>query len=217
MSQTTKNTADNAVIAEYKKFYSELVDLIKRKTKSSTTNSDCGHNAMVFVAMLNETDSVDMLCGEMSSLRTSLYEHLYDDLIREGKPEGTAREAANWAKDKMSKALDNFVDREKTVLNVYVADYSKELLDQFINPDAMRRGIENGKINIYPVPENFFAKELLPHVSKGDNTLVRIETDNDKHAASVLVHPLDSIYKSLDKSYDSLKKHCTRISVVSLN
>ena len=217
MSQTTNNHAGNAVIAEYQKYYDELVGLIKGKTKSSTTNSDCGHNAMVFVAMLNETDSVDMLCGEMSSLRTSLYEHLYDDLIREGKAEGTTREASDWAKNQMSEALDNFVARENSILNVYVADYSPQLLDQFINPRAMKRGIENCKINIYPVPEDFSAKESLPHISKGDRILVRVENDKRQHSASVLVNPKKDLYKPLEETFNYMTQRCSPHRIDSLS
>lgn len=198
----------NNIITGYIEYFDELTRAIKSSKSDAKSNSDCGHNAMVFVSMLENTDNVNMVCGEMSAIRHSLYDHLRDDLIAEGTDQTIAQDAADWAKGRMSTALQSFVENAQKKLNIYVINYQEALLSQFINNEAVIKGIENGTINIYPLPEDFLHPELMPHIAKGDDTLVRIEDDNVHHSASVFVHPEKGMYESLNESYAYLHNRC---------
>lgn len=212
--QVNKGKTCNSIIAGYEEYYNNLVELMQSNTKSSTNNYDCGHNAMVFVAMLYNTLKINMICGEMSILRNSMYNHLCQDLINEGVDESKAKEAAEWAKTSMIDAIKDFTSKVNSELNIFVIDYKAELIKEFIAQKEIIDACKRGKINIYPFPENYLCKDSMPHVSKGDDILVRVETDNVHHAASVLVKPTEKIINSLNKSMHLLREQCSATKLI---
>lgn len=202
-----------ASFEEYINYRDQLISDIRLKKSTYKLNSDCGHNAMVLSAMLKTSSNIEMLCGRMSPFRNSLYSHLSEDLVDSGEMDKqNADQISEDIKKEMIESYKDFFKNQDAQFNVFVIDYKEDLQKEFIDEPLFKKAVSEGKLNIYKFNEDFYGREYLHHTSMGDQAIVRLEDDNEKHSAMVFVMPQSNILKSMNKTYSTLKKTTTKLA-----
>lgn len=201
----------NVYVREYQEYLDSLLADYDTKELKIEDNDDCVHNSMVLVSILDKSKTVNMTCGKMSAFRNSMYDKIRDDF---GNDKERGEAVSEWSKHKMSESIERFLDRDGTELNIYVIYYTPALFDDLINPEAFEKGIKSGKLNIYPLPAGSDDEDQLGHITMGDNKVMRLELDKEKHSGSVVFNPPKETAQSAALIYKTLN-YCFRHSRIT--
>lgn len=201
---------------DYTSFYNDIINKIDDNEQSVVTNPDGGHNSLVYSAMFEKSQVVNMVCGKMSALRTSLYHQLEKEYVDSGISDDDAKSITGFLVGRLNESLESFLDREGSELNIFVVDFDKTQLKDFCCKEAIENGVRNKKINIYPVPKTYFGRDMLIHVTMGDKRIVRMEMNKEKRSAQVIIYPEESTVNSLARSYASLQRTCEKFRIESV-
>lgn len=207
-----------ACLDEYITYRDQLIADIQSQKPSYKLNSDCGHNAMVLSAMLNTNTNINMLCGKMSPFRESLYKRLKQDLMdNDHFDENKASYISDKVKNEMISSYKEFFSKPDSHFNLFVINYEDNQIHDFIDASTFDMAIKADKLNIYKFSDEFYGKQFLLHATMGDETIVRIENDNEKHSALVFVMPETKLIKNLNKTYSILKRATLKIQEKELD
>lgn len=187
---------------ELQTYYEELSNAYDHNQWYYTMNSDRRHNAIIMLVMLEKADKIRMYCGEMSVFRKDFYQEIYKSYPQ----------SAQELMDRMSKALEKFLNRENSHIDIILENFSPELLDDLIVPKRLfmsRLGLD-----LYFLPDSIGNKKEIPHIAytDDDRKMVRIETDKKTHEAMCKVGTTDGVV-SPSRSFEKLLKLARRVAV----
>lgn len=166
-------------------------------------NSDHAHNAMVMKLMLEKSDSISMYCGEMSVFRKKFY-----DIIRQKDAE-----TGNKIETLMAQALEAFCSKEKAEIKIILPHFDSSYLNDLIvdKNDFLRVA----QIAALPtIPDAGFQESVrqLNHFSfTHDRRISRIEIEEDKHAALLMIGDEPAITDFPVKIFKTLSRSASPI------
>lgn len=183
--------------SDLEKYRRELTDRVKSPEASSLSNRDRAHNAMIEAELLTQCSRVRMYCGEMSVFRGRFYNHI-------AKSHGN--EIADYCRDAMRSAVESFLSRPGTTLDVIVENYRDDLTDDLIFPRQLwRQALSDSKITLRRLDNPSILKGCIAHTASGDgNKILRVEMDKDKHEAICLFNADKKVTRSCNDLLDNL-------------
>lgn len=184
-------------------YYTTLVRAINGNETTYFKNTDRVHNCEIVRSMLNESNEINMFCGEMSVFRKNFYRHINNDPAHQNNgdniPLGTA--LSDQLKEAIEHFLQNGSNRLRIVLERYKASYTEDLIENtFIS-----RGIRQKTIQIRTLSDSTLMKDNIDHFSFCTQPNVsRIEQDKENRSALCAVRLDDGNIKSLRQVFVSL-------------
>lgn len=168
----SQNQCDS--VNELKEYKDNLEKLYDNGSFSMVSNDNRTKNAIVTSVMLEKSKSINMFCGEMSIFRERFYCHINSE---------RGEEMAKYAKETIEDALNDFIRRDEVCMNVYIENYSPDIMKDML--PSCKKGIRDGKIKIYKVNQNQILKRCVDHISIADcGKMTRMETDRESHNAN---------------------------------
>ena len=160
-------------------YYAALCAKLASKEFEVVSNNDRVHNAVIERLILENSQLVNMYCGEMSVFREGFYFHINQNnqIEHEDQPLGDI------LKMDVIQALQDFIDRPNTKLNIYFEKYDGSYLRDLITTKVFRNGVQLGKINLFKLNDALFLKTGIGHTTCTDSGIMRIERDPQTHEA----------------------------------
>lgn len=191
-------------IEELNTYYDSLCEKKQSENPDFVLNGDRAHNAIIECFMLDNSNSINMYCGEMSVFRDGFYTHINQNNNAEQMAEN-GQLLGDQLKSKVIKSLSLFVDRANTSLNIYFERFDSKFLRDLIAPAVFRNGISTGKIRLFKLDDNLFLKKDVAHTSYTDTNIVRIERDPKTHEAICAINATEDIMAMVKETFASME------------
>lgn len=156
---------------ELNAYYEELKKAFNSNRESYYFNNDRSHNATVLRFMFDNSSNIKMYCGELSVLREGFYRHF------------DSEEDAIMVKDALVESFTNFINRDNTSLEIILENYQDFKLEDLICKDIFESKMEEGKLVLYKLNDDFSFKSDINHFSISDTNILRFEEDKSQHNA----------------------------------
>lgn len=164
-------------MSDIEKYYDKLKDALSKGKNYEDRNHNRSHNAMVMKLMLENSDEINMFCGEMSIFRKGFY-----DEIRIKHPE-----EGNLLETLMREALNEFFNKKKSLINIILQRYEVKYLDDLIVDKEIF--LKHVKLSHLPELDYEGYRKSVKHVNHfsftKDRKIARWEMNMDKHEAIV--------------------------------
>jgi hypothetical protein len=106
-------------------------------------NSDRAHNATIERFMLDNSNLINMYCGQMSVFREGFYEYINRDNPALGER----------IKEQVKKSLQDFINKPEAVLNIYFEKFDNTYLEDLIDEDLFKKGMKQKKIRLFKLDD----------------------------------------------------------------
>lgn len=153
-------------------FYQELQEAFRSGEISTHYNDSRIHNAAIMRFMLDNSNTINMYCGEMSVFRSGFYRH-----INEESGQG------NNIQTVMAESLKKFLAKDNSECSVILENENPEVLKDTICQDEINEALKKEKLKIYYLPSDFTFKSAINHFTLCDKNLYRFEDDKTSHSA----------------------------------
>lgn len=182
----------------FDEYYQKLQAKFDSKKVDFELNENRAHNTTIVRFMLDNSNNINMYCGEMSVFRNNFYNYINEN--------ANGRELlGNYLKEKLVESLSSFVNRENSKLNIYLEKFNNDYFDDLIDLRIFCEGIAAGKINIYRLNDKLFLKSGLSHISYTDTNIVRMERDKYTHEAICAINVSQEIIKTWEDAFVYMK------------
>ena len=180
-------------VKTFDKYYEKLQTKYEAGKVDFELNENRAHNTTIVRFMLDNSNVINMYCGEMSVFRDNFYRYI-------NEIENTEEPLGDYLKNKIIGSLSSFVNRENTILNIYLEKFSNDYFEDLIAPKIFNEGIATGKINIYKLNDKLLLKSGLTHVSYTDTNIIRMERDKYTHEAICAIN----VSKEMKKTWEDV-------------
>ena len=185
---------------ELQEYYSTLKSKLQSKECNYILNHDRAHNAIIESFMLNESNNINMYCGEMSVFRNDFYNYINKEHCSSNDDEDSL---GNRLKKDVISALDSFIKRDDTCLNIYFETYNKNYCSDVIDKELFKEGSNANKIHFYSLSDELVLKKELFHIAYASPCMIRVETNSEIHEATCAINPPKNIIDSVTKIFNS--------------
>lgn len=190
-------------LEEATNYYITLVEAINGNETTYFKNTDRVHNCEIMRSMLNESNEINMFCGEMSVFRKGFYRHIDNDPAHQNNvdniPLGTALQ------NQLNGAIEHFLQNENNSLRIVLERYKASYTEDLIENTLISRGIRQNTIQIRTLNDNTLMKDNIDHFSFCTQpNISRIEQDKENRSALCAVKLDDENIKSLRQVFMSL-------------
>lgn len=187
-------------IEELDNYYQTLCDKLDSKQFDVVLNNDRAHNTTIMRAMLEKSQTINMYCGEMSVFRTGFYSH-----INKNNPTAGTEQLGDHLKNKIASALQGFIKRPNSELNIYFERFDDSYLQDVIDEEIFRSGRQQNKINLFKLDDSLFLKTGIAHTSyTPDSHILRIERDAQAHEAVCGLNIPDNILELVSSTFTKM-------------
>lgn len=180
-------------VKTFDKYYEKLQTKYEAGKVDFELNENRAHNTTIVRFMLDNSNVINMYCGEMSVFRDNFYRYI-------NEIENTEEPLGDYLKNKLIGSLSSFVNRENTILNIYLEKFSNDYFEDLIAPKIFNEGMATGKINIYKLNDKLLLKSGLTHVSYTDTNIIRMERDKYTHEAICAIN----VSKEMKKTWEDV-------------
>lgn len=194
-------------VEELDGYYKGLESAYRADEECIKKNNDRVHNSVIMCFMLNNMNSIKMFCGEMSVFRNSFYDH-----IKQDRTDGKGDEISTKLKDGLAKALDNFLSKPDSSLQILLEnklDLNNSI--DFFHKDFFKK-IQDGRIRVSYLGDELEEKEIYGHMTIGDTKMYRMENDKLYHSADCIFNR-EGERSKLSHFFNHLLTYSTEISV----
>lgn len=186
---------------ELENYYSTLESKLQSKECNYILNHDRAHNAIIESFMLNKSNNINMYCGEMSVFRNDFYNYIDKEHCPDNND--NKQSLGNRLKKNVIKALDSFIKRENTCLNIYFEKYDRCYFLDVIDQELFKEGANANKIHFYSLSDQLVLKKELFHIAYASPCMIRVETNSEIHEATCAINPPKNIIDSVTKIFNS--------------
>lgn len=190
----------------FDEYYNTLQTKLDSKKVDFELNENRAHNTTIVRFMLDNSNYINMYCGEMSVFRNNFYKY-----INENANDDEA--LGDYLRKKLIESLFSFINRENSKLNIYLEKYSNDYFDDLIDLRIFSEGIATGKINIYKLNDKLLLKSGLSHISYTDTNIVRMERDKYTHEAICAINVSREIMKTWEDAFVYMKSAAELVSI----
>lgn len=190
----------------FDEYYNTLQTKLDSKKVDFELNENRAHNTTIVRFMLDNSNNINMYCGEMSVFRNNFYKY-----INENANDDEA--LGDYLRKKLIESLFSFINRENSKLNIYLEKYSNDYFDDLIDLRIFSEGIATGKINIYRLNDKLLLKSGLSHISYTDTNIVRMERDKYTHEAICAINVSGEIMKTWEDAFVYMKSAAELVSI----
>lgn len=191
-------------IKTFDEYYQGLQEKMKSEGPDFELNENRAHNTTIMRFMLDNSNVINMYCGEMSVFRNSFYSHINQNANGD-EPLG------DLLKKELVNSLTRFMERDNTQLNIYLEKYSEVYFRDLINEQIFDRGMASQKINIYRLDDKLMLKSGLLHVSYTDTNIVRMERDKSTHEAICVIKASSDMMDKWKRTFLNMKSAAERV------
>ncbi len=190
----------------FDEYYNTLQTKLDSKKTDFELNENRAHNTTIVRFMLDNSNNINMYCGEMSVFRNNFYKY-----INENANDDEA--LGDYLRKKLIESLFSFINRENSKLNIYLEKYSNDYFDDLIDLRIFSEGIATGKINIYKLNDKLLLKSGLSHISYTDTNIVRMERDKYTHEAICAINVSGEIMETWKDAFVYMKSAAELVSI----
>ena len=194
------------LIKIFNKYYETLQNKFNSNKADFELNENRAHNATIVRFMLDNSNNINMYCGEMSVFRNNFYRY-----INENTPNNEL--LGDYLREKLIKSLSSFINRENSMLNIYLEKFSNDYFDDLIDLRIFSEGITAGKIYVYKLNDKLLLKSGLSHISYTDTNIVRMERDKYTHEAICAINVSKEIMKTWEDAFVYMKSAAELVSI----
>ncbi len=178
-------------------YYKQLEDLIASGRVHSITNRDRAHNSTILRFMLNESDTVNMFCGQMSIFRDKFYDRINED---------NDDSLGTYLKNEMVKSLTNFINKANSKLNIILEEFNTIYLSDLISSSVFKAGIRTGKISLRKSDPRLFISQSVPHFTFTSRDIARMEIEQEPHSGICTVNLTNDMKNIISYNYSVLER-----------
>ena len=181
-------------VKTFDEYYEKLQTKYEAGKVDFELNENRAHNTTIVRFMLDNSNLINMYCGEMSVFRDNFYKYINEN-------ENNGEFLGNDLKRKLIESIYTFINRENTILNIYLEKFSTDYFEDLIAPKIFNEGIATGKINIYKLNDKLLLKSGLTHVSYTDTNIIRMERDKYTHEAICAINVSKEMKKTWEDAF----------------
>ena len=181
-------------VKTFDEYYEKLQTKYEAGKVDFELNENRAHNTTIVRFMLDNSNLINMYCGEMSVFRDNFYKYINEN-------EKNGEFLGNDLKRKLIESIYTFINRENTILNIYLEKFSTDYFEDLIAPKIFNEGIATGKINIYKLNDKLLLKSGLTHVSYTDTNIIRMERDKYTHEAICAINVSKEMKKTWEDAF----------------
>lgn len=193
----------------YDEYYRELKQAFDSNSVSIRYNKDRAHNAVIMSFMLDNTNVIQMYCGEISVLRSRFYDKIDEDHKTDSPKLGEG------LKTRVIKSLVDFIKRDGTRLEIILEKDAESTITDMVD-SKFYDAIQSGKIIVNYLPKDFPSGNALNHFSVTDRSMFRFEEEKDTHSA-ICCFNNDEVCGHLRKNFKILKSYSKKSDRVVIN
>lgn len=154
-------------------------------------NSDRAHNATIERFMLDNSNLINMYCGQMSVFREGFYEYINRDNPALGER----------IKEQVKKSLQDFINKPEAVLNIYFEKFDNTYLEDLIDEDLFKKGMKQKKIRLFKLDDRLFLKSGIAHTSITDSNIIRVERNPEMHEAICAINASKDLISPVKETF----------------
>ena len=188
-------------------YYRDLNSYFLSNGEHCLPNSNRAHNATILRFMLDNANSINMYCGEMSIFRESFYNHINNS---------SQENVGTVLKSEIIDAITRFISKSEACLNVIIENFKTSYFGDLISSKVFKDGIKAGKIKLRQLDKTLVLTNGLSHCTFTDNGIVRIEMEQEPHSGLCTVNLSEDLSKILHANYGILEKSSTPIKAEEL-
>lgn len=161
----------------FEEYYQELKTAFESGSPSVRYNSDRAHNAVIMCFMFDNSNVVNMYCGQMSVLRNGFFDKI------NAQNDFNDPKLGDELKSHLKESLNSFLGREDARLNILFESYSTEYKNDLISGEKMKNSLIDKKLSMKVLPEDLKIRKTLDHFTVSDTGIYRFEDDKEQHSA----------------------------------